>query len=83
MNLSDQHENIQYVVGAEGKPTAVIVDIRTWERILETLEDASDVALARDMLAAIDAAGGDLYQAGFVSWHSIRDHAEGLDVAEK
>jgi hypothetical protein len=68
MNPSELNANIQFVVGAEGKPTAVIVDIHTWERILETLEDASDVTLAREMLASIEAAGGDLERAGFVPW---------------
>ena len=65
-------QGIQFVIGLEGKPTAVLVNISTWERILEALEDAEDVALAKDALVALDAAGGDPEKAGFISWEKAR-----------
>jgi PHD/YefM family antitoxin component YafN of YafNO toxin-antitoxin module len=32
----------KYVVGADGKPTAVMLDLRTYRRLLERLEDLED-----------------------------------------
>ncbi len=39
--------DIRFVVDTQGKPTAVLVDIVTWERILQALEDVEDIQLAR------------------------------------
>ncbi len=61
-------DEIKYVVGCEGKPTAVLIDIATWERILDALKDAEDSALVRETLDTLKAAGGDLRKAGFISW---------------
>lgn len=65
-------DEIKYVVGSEGKPTAVLIDIATWERILDALEDAEDIALVRETLDTLEAAGGDLSKAGFISWDQAR-----------
>ena len=69
-------QDIQFVLGAGGKPTAVLVNISTWERILEALEDAEDVALAKEALASLDAAGGNPEKAGFISWEKARTELE-------
>jgi PHD/YefM family antitoxin component YafN of YafNO toxin-antitoxin module len=74
MDLNQQ--DIQFVIGSEGKPTAVLVDISTWDHILDALEDAEDVALAKEALAALDAAGGDLEKAGFISWLKAKEELE-------
>jgi hypothetical protein len=78
-----REQDVQYVIGAEGKPTAVLVDIAAWEQILNALEDAEDVSFARDALAALDAVGGDLQKAGFISWEKARAELENMDGAEK
>ena len=65
-------DKVQFVVGSEGKPTAVLLDIATWERIVEALEDAEDLAIARQVLAELNAAGGDLEKAGFRPWEQAR-----------
>jgi len=63
---------VQFVVGAEGKPTGVLLDMAMWEHIIEALEDAEDVTVVRETLAALDAAGGDRVKAGFRPWSEIR-----------
>ncbi len=78
-----REQDIQYVVGAEGKPTAVLVDIAAWERIIRALEDAEDIALAKEALAALDAAGGVPGKAGFLNWDDVQAELEQLDDAEK
>jgi hypothetical protein len=65
-------DEIKYVAGSEGKPTAVLVYIATWERILDALEDAEDIGLVRETLDTLEAAGGDLSTAGFISWDEAR-----------
>ena len=81
--MNTQAKEIQFVIGAEGKPTAVLVDIATWERIIETLEDIEDLTLAKETLAVLDAAGGDLEKAGFLPWKQIRSELERMDDAKK
>ena len=78
-----QSQDIKFVIGAEGKPTAVLVDISTWEHILDALEDAEDVALVKETLAALDAASGNLEKAGFIAWEKARAELERVDDAKK
>jgi PHD/YefM family antitoxin component YafN of YafNO toxin-antitoxin module len=75
-----QTQDVRFVVGNEGKPTAVLVDIALWERILDALEDAEDIILVKETLASIDAVGGNLEKAGFISWKSARAELEHLDA---
>ena len=67
-------DHVQFVIGAAGKPTAVLADIATWERIMQALEDAEDLAVAKQALAALEGAGGDPEKAGFLPWERV--HAE-------
>ncbi len=57
---------VRYVVGADGRPTAVQMDLEFWRQILAVLEDAEDVEIARAALAEFDAAGGDPEKAGWI-----------------
>ena len=73
-------KNVQFVIGKKGKPTGVLVDMETWEKIIEALEDAEDIEIARQALAEIDAAGGDLEKAGYIPWHKARAELEKMDA---
>jgi hypothetical protein len=59
-------DTLQFVVRADGRPTAVQIDIESWRKIVETLENAEDVSLARKALAELEAAGGDPDKAGWL-----------------
>lgn len=76
-------EEIRFVVGPEGKPAAVLVDIATWERILDTLEDAEDIALVKETLVMLDAAGGDVEKAGFIPWEKVKAELRPFDDPEE
>ena len=65
-------KKIQYVIGSKGKPTGVLLDLKTWESILDALEEADDIVLAREALAKLDAAGGNPEKAGFIPWEKAR-----------
>ena len=66
-------DTLRFVVGGDGKPTAIQMDIETWRKIVEALEDAEDVNLAREALAELKAAGGDPDKAG---WLRLEDVAK-------
>jgi PHD/YefM family antitoxin component YafN of YafNO toxin-antitoxin module len=74
--------NVQFVIGKKGKPTGVLVNLRTWEKIIEALEDAEDIEIARKALAEIDAAGGDLQKAGYIPWSKARSDLEKPNAQE-
>ena len=76
-------QDIQFVIGGEGKPTAVLLDISTWNHILDALEDAEDVALAKEALAAPNAAGGNPEKAGFITRDKAKKALERMDDKEK
>jgi hypothetical protein len=66
-------DTLQFVVGKDGKPTAIQMDIETWRKIVAALEDAEDVSLAREALAELEAAGGDPDKA---DWLQLEDMAK-------
>lgn len=66
-------DTIRFVVGADGQPSAVQVDIGLWQRIIEALEDAEDVEIAREALAELDAAGGEAAKAGWMNLEDVFD----------
>ena len=49
---------VQVLIGQDGQPKAVQVDLTLWRKILAALEDAGDAAFARNVFAELDAAGG-------------------------
>ena len=49
---------IQVLVGQDGRPKAVQVDLALWRKIVAALEDAEDADLVRSALAELGAAGG-------------------------
>ena len=72
-------KKIQYVIGSKGKPTGVLVDLKTWKGIMDALEEADDIVLAREALAKLDSAGGNPEKAGFISWQKVRTELAGQD----
>ena len=73
-------KKIQYVIGSKGKPTGVLVDLKTWEGILDALEEVDDIAVAKEALTKLDAAGGNPEKAGFISWEKSRAELKRLDA---
>ena len=76
-------QDIQFVIGAEGKPTAVLVDIAFWEHILDILEDVEDTALVKETLALLDEAGSNQASAGFIEWQTARAKLEQMDDTQE
>lgn len=51
MTVQQALEQVQFVVDAEGNPTAAIVEIKAWQILLDLLEQAEDQGLLREYLA--------------------------------
>jgi hypothetical protein len=59
-------DSIRFLVGPDGQPGAVQVEMPLWQQIVDALEDADDVALSRAALVELAAAGGDPEKAGWL-----------------
>jgi len=57
-----------YVIGRDGKPSAVLVDLATWRAILDKLEDQEDFEILRASQAELTALAHDQGQTDWKSW---------------
>jgi PHD/YefM family antitoxin component YafN of YafNO toxin-antitoxin module len=78
MKISDAVAQANYLVDAEGKKTAVVLPVDTWEKLLsdwerlvEMLEDIEDVEIVRKAFADLEAADGDRRKAGWIAWEDV------------
>lgn len=62
---------VRLVVGVDGQPEAIQIDIQMWRKMAAALEDAEDVRVALQALAQLDAAGGDPARAGWLRLEEI------------
>jgi hypothetical protein len=47
MTVNEALEQVQFVVGPDGKPTAALIDIITWQAVVAMLEEAEDQGVLR------------------------------------
>ncbi|MCS6911368.1 MAG: hypothetical protein NZM11_12505 [Anaerolineales bacterium] len=71
--VTELRQSVKYVVDAHGHPSAAIIDIEVWRKLLEWLEDREDLASVREALAELDAVGGNAARAGWLRWSEVRD----------
>lgn len=50
MTLTDLQTTVQFVVGPDGQPTAALIDIASWRRVVALLEEAEDQGILRAFL---------------------------------
>jgi hypothetical protein len=62
-------KSVQFVVGQDGQPSAVQLDIETWESLLDWLEDADDRALVKQLLPRLR---GQPAKAGALRWDEVK-----------
>ena len=67
MTVSEALEQVQFVVGPDGKPTAALVDITTWQALVTMLEEAEDQGVLRAYFARRKTAGSP-QEVGLISW---------------
>jgi hypothetical protein len=66
-------ESITVIPNAKGKPAGVLIDMQTWDSILEALELAEDLPVIKQALSTLKSAGWDPVKAGFIPWSSARE----------
>jgi hypothetical protein len=69
-------KSVKYVVDTRGRPSASVLDIEEWKRLLEWLEDEEDLQVAHEALAELAAVGNDANKAGWLKWEDIRDELD-------
>lgn len=79
MIVQEALERVQFVVGADGKPTAALLDIATWQAVVALLEDAEDHGVVRDYLARRQEAHSPEAM-GLIPWEQAEAR---LDAAEE
>jgi hypothetical protein len=70
-----------YVVGPDGQPTAVLVDIATWKSIIEQMEDTEDAEIIRVAAADLEALARGERPAGWKSWEMFEAELDALEEA--
>ena len=70
------------VIGAEGKPVAVLVDIGTWQSIMDRLEDQEDHAILSDLQSDLTSLGAGTQPEGWLSWETFEEALDALESAD-
>jgi PHD/YefM family antitoxin component YafN of YafNO toxin-antitoxin module len=65
--------NVQYVVGGNGEPTAVVVDIDTWNHMMRRLKEVEELSSIAQDTHRTDPDSWDLEKVGYRTWQSIRE----------
>jgi hypothetical protein len=78
MTVSEALEQVQFVVGPDGQPTAALVEISAWQALVALLEEAEDQGLLRAYLARRRTARSP-EELGLISWEQAE---EALDARE-
>jgi hypothetical protein len=60
----------RFLVDDAGQRTAVVVDVKYWEALMDLLEDLEDIGLVKSMLARIEAGPE---ASGALRWDEVRD----------
>jgi hypothetical protein len=70
-----------YVMNAEGKPEAVLIDISTWRIILNYLEDIVDNHLLRQVIDDLKVLAEGNRPAGWQTWEAFEAELDALEQA--
>ena len=62
-------KSVQFVVGSDGRPSAVQLGIETWESLLDWLEDTDDRAFVKQVLPKLRSHPA---QAGALPWDEVK-----------
>ena len=71
MSATEVLKGVRFVVDAEGRPIAALLDMALWNYVVGLLEDAEDIDLAREALARLEAAGGSPEKAGWLDFEAV------------
>lgn len=83
MTIIEALKSAQFVVNNEGQQTGVLLDIQSWEALIDWIEIISDTKIATQALAQLEAGGGRPQQAGWLDWNDISEAWSDEEEVEK
>ena len=82
MTVIEALKSAQFVVDTSGRQTAVLLDIQSWEALLNWIEDITDIKIATHGLTELEMTGGRPQQAGWLDWDEISEEWRDAKEAE-
>lgn len=73
MTVIEALKSAQFVIDNRGHQTAVLLDIQSWEILLNWVEDMIDTKIATQSLTELNMAGGRPQQSGWLDWDEISE----------
>jgi hypothetical protein len=70
VNISDIMQSAQFIVGGNGRPTAVVLNMEMWETVLSMMEDIEDTELVRERMKNWES------KEGWTSWEDFEAKRE-------
>jgi predicted DNA-binding protein len=70
MSSTELMHNAQFLVDEQGRRTAVMVDIKVWDALMDLLEDLEDMQLVKDAMSRLEQGPE---AAGALDWETARD----------
>ena len=77
MSATDVLTSVQFIVNEEGEPTAAVVDIVTWNRLVALLEGIEDLETVSAYLQQ-RAHSATPEEMGLLSWEDVEKEIEAL-----
>ena len=78
MTVSEALEQVRFVVGPDGQPTAALVEIGAWQALISMLEEAEDQGLLQSYLARRRTARSP-EEMGLISWEQAEQALDALE----
>jgi len=69
MSTLEMLKSVQFVVGQDGRPSAVQMSLETWDAILEWLEDVEDRLVVKEAIPKLRVGP---QKAGALRWEEIK-----------
>ncbi len=69
MSALEMLKSVQFVVGQDGRPSAVQMSIETWDAVLEWLEDVEDRLVVKEAIPKLRVGP---QKAGALRWEEIK-----------
>ena len=70
-----------YVMNADGQPEAVLIDIATWQLILERLQDIADNQILSEVSADLKTLASGNRPTGWKSWEEFEKELDAQEAA--
>ena len=72
-----------FVVGADGRPTAVVIDLATWQAIVAYREDEQDSEIMHEAAEDLASLGRGEHPAGWKTWGAFEAELDALEQADE